>query len=81
MNEKTNIREWYTHAFTWDVLGLSINPAATFEDLFTCLDTYGDVYELLDVGDSCVRERCFQALADIMDVSYECVYDQWLLAA
>lgn len=81
MNEKTNIREWYTHTFTWDVLGLSINPVATFEDLFTCLDTYGDIYELLEVGDSSVRERCFQALADIMGVSYECVYDQWLLAA
>lgn len=81
MNEKTNIREWYTHAFTRDVLGLSIDPTVTFEDLFTCLDTYGDVYELLGVEDSFIRERCFEALAGIMKVSYKYIYDQWLLAA
>lgn len=75
------IREYYLETYPTDELGIEINSEATFEGLFRELDNYGDVYEYIGVGDSIIRERCFEKLADIMDVSYDEVYSQWLLAA
>lgn len=75
------IREYYLETYPTDDLGIEINSEATFEGLFRELDNYGDVYEYIGVGDSIIRERCFEKLADIMDVSYDEVYSQWLLAA
>ena len=75
------IREYYLETYPTDELGIEINSEATFEGLFRELDNYGDVYEYIGVGDSIIRERCFEKLADIMNVSYDEVYSQWLLAA
>lgn len=75
------IREYYLETYPTDDLGIEINSEATFEGLFRELDNYGDVYEYIGVGDSIIRERCFEKLADIMGVSYDEVYSQWLLAA
>ena len=75
------IREFYLEAFPTDELGIEINPKATFEGLFRVLDNYGDVYEYIGVGDSLIRERCFEKLAEIMGVDYNEIYDQWLMAA
>lgn len=76
-----NIREYYVEAFPTDELGVEINPTATFEGLFEVLDRYGDVYEYIGVGDSLIRERCFEKLSLIMGVEYNEVYSQWLMAA
>lgn len=76
-----NIRNYYVSTFPTDELGIEINPNATFEGLFRELDNYGDVYEYIGVGDSLVRERVFEKLAEIMGVTYDEVYSQWLLAA
>ena len=75
------IREFYVNAFPTDELGPEINSQATFEGLFYELDNYGDVYEYIGVGDSIVRERCFERLSEIMGVTYDEVYSQWLMAA
>ena len=75
------IREFYLEAFPTDELGIEINPKATFDGLFRVLDNYGDVYEYIGVGDSIVRERCFEKLSEIMGVTYDEVYSQWLMAA
>ena len=64
-----------------DDLGVEINENATFDGLFRVLDTYGDVYEYIGVGDSLIRERLFERLSEIMGVSYNEVYDQWMMAA
>ena len=76
-----NIREYYLEAFPTDDLGNEINPKATFEGLHKVLDNYGDVYEYIGVGDSIVRERVFDKLADVLGVEYDVIYSQWLLAA
>lgn len=75
------IRQWYLLSFPEDALGNEINEDATFEGLFEVLDSYKDVYEYLgDNIDSVIRERVFAELADIMEVPYEEVYNQWLMA-
>lgn len=76
--ENTRIKEWYMNTYPTDDLGADINPNITFYDMFVVLDTYKDVYEALNVGDSLIRERVFSELAKIMDVDYDYIYQQWL---
>ena len=76
--EKTKIKEWYIKEYPTDELGVEINNDITFYDLFIVLDTYKSVYEALNVWDSIVRERVFGKLAEIMDVDYDYIYEQWL---
>lgn len=81
MNEQTKIREWYLSAYPEDELGNEINPNATFNDVFEWLDNYKDIYELIGVHDSLVRERIFSALSEVMNCDYDYIYDQWLKSA
>lgn len=78
---KQNIREWYMGMYPSDELGSEINGGATFKGLFDALDCYKDVYEYIGVGDSIIRERCFERLAALIGKPYMYVYDQWMLAA
>lgn len=78
-NEKSLIKEWYIKEYSTDDLGQEINEEITFYDIFYALDRYNDIYEVLGVEDSVIRERVFQKLADIMKVEYNYIYEQWLL--
>lgn len=71
------IKEWYVREYPTDDLGANLNSEITFEDLFVAIETNEDVYEVLNVRDSIVRERVFGELARIMDVSYDYIYDSW----
>lgn len=77
----TNIKDWYMKEYAFDKVGLTLNNDITFEGLFEVLDSYGDVYEYLGGdADSLVRERCFCKLAELMQVDYDYIYEQWLRA-
>jgi len=78
--EKTKIKDWYIKEYPTDELGAEINNDITFYDLFVLIYTYKDVYEALNVFDSIVRERVFSKLAEIMNVDYNYIYEQWLRA-
>lgn len=78
-NEKSLVKEWYIKEYSTDDLGREINEEITFYDIFYALDRYKDIYEILGVEDSVIRERVFQKLADIMKVEYNYIYEQWLL--
>ena len=76
------IKDWYLITYPTDTLGEELNPGVTFGDLFDTLDRYGDVYKLLGGdADSVIRSRCFAKLAELMDCSYDYIYDQWLKSA
>ena len=77
--KKNKVKEWYLKEYNTDELGKEINEEITFYDIFYALDRYKDIYEILGVEDSIVRERVFQKLADIMKVEYNYIYEQWLL--
>ena len=70
-----NIKKWYTTEFPTDELGLEINPNATFLGLIGNIE---DVYEYIGIGDSIVRERLFERIAEIMECTYDEVYNLWL---
>jgi len=77
LNENTKVKSWYTWKYPTDDYGHEISDV-TFYDIFRALDNYKCVYATLDVDDSIIRERVFQALADIMKVDYDYIYEQWL---
>lgn len=77
-NEK--VKDYYLKEYGDDELGNNLNENVTFYDLFIALDTYKDIYDLIGVGDSVIRERLFQRLAEIIEVDYKYIYDQWLMA-
>lgn len=76
--ENMNIKNWYVRKFPKDELGHELNNKITFKGLFKALDNYKDVYEFLGVGDSIIRERVFEKLAEIMNVEYDYIYKRWL---
>lgn len=77
----SNISDWYISEYPDDSEGEYINTDVTFNDLFDALDTYKDIYNVIGTGDSVVRERVFEKLAELMGVDYDYIYDQWMLAS
>ena len=76
MNAKDmTIKDWYTKEYPTDELGQLLNPLTTFEEIYEELPL---AYELLGVSDSLVRERVFNKLDEIMQVSYDVIYNKWL---
>jgi hypothetical protein len=73
------IRKWYIENFPTDDLGKELHGGTTFKGLFSDMDAYQDVYNTLGVYDSVIRERVFVKLAEIMEVDYDYVYEQFLL--
>ena len=70
-----NIKPYYIRTFPSDELGLEINAQATFLGL---IGNIKDVYEYIGVHDSIVRERLFERIAEIMECSYDEIYNLWL---
>ena len=80
MNENTKLKEWYTTNYPSDELGAEINPDSTFQISLMPSTGTGMLYEVIGVGDSLVRERLFEALADVTHYDYDTIYNQWLMA-
>lgn len=76
--QSLKVKDWYKEFYPKDELGDEIRDNLTFYDLFETLDNYMDVYVVLGVDDSIVRERVFDKLSEIMDVDYDYIYQQWL---
>jgi hypothetical protein len=77
MDLKRNIKLYYKKNYPDDELGNDIRDI-TFLELFKNLDRGINIYETINVNDSIVRERLFQALADLFDSDYNYIYNKWL---
>lgn len=73
-----SIKNWYCIEYPSDDLGDEINPELTFNDLIIAMYYREDCYRVLGVGDSLIRERVFEKLADIFVKSYDDIYNLWL---
>ena len=74
----SSVKEWYLNSFDVDNLGSEISENVTFGDVMKCLEEHNDFYECIGVGDSVIRERVFEKLAEILNVEPLTVYYQWL---
>lgn len=75
------IKPWYLEAYPTDDLGEDLNEEATFKDLIVALKNGIDIYDVLGVSDSIIRERFFEKLAEIEQVTYDAIYNQWLVSS
>lgn len=75
------LRTWYVDAFPNDEAGYEINEEATFDDLLKAINDGADVYEVIGVKDSIIRERLFDKLSDITGISYDDLYEKWYSSA
>jgi len=73
-----NVKQFYQQQYPTDEIGKEINPEIHFDDVLIALNNGGDVYKLLNVYDSIVRERIFEQLAEITLIDYCIIYDRWI---
>ncbi len=78
---KDNVKEWYQRLYQSDELGKEIDDDLTFEELIKEMEKHDrDIYDIIGVGDSVVRERIFNGIVLALkkegkDVSYDDVYE------
>jgi hypothetical protein len=72
------IKDWYTKNHPTDDLGEELDEDVTFADLMNALNNKKEIYEVMGVGDSVIRERLFEHLTSMYDESYDTIYKKWL---
>ena len=75
INQK--VKDWYALEHPSDELGAEIEDI-TFYDVADSLNKGLDIYEVLGVADSIVRERVFGRTAEILQVDYDVIFKKWL---
>lgn len=75
----SDIRSWYVQNFPDDELGTEIHSGVSFQSLYDNLSS-NDIYGIIGIDDSTIRERCFSKLAELVGVEYSVIYDKWLNA-
>ncbi len=76
-NMDSDIHSWYAATYPDDMLGEEIYTGVTFQKLYDMLSV-DDIYSIMGVDDSSIRERCFSKIAELMQVDYSVIYDKWL---
>ena len=72
------LADWYMTRFPDDAgFAERMDSSSTFQELWEALEVGDDVYSVIGVGDSTVRERLFQRLASLKKMSYGEVYRMW----
>ena len=61
-----------------DSLAEDIDHDLTFGDFLGALENGEDIYDVMGVGDSLLREKVFNALSTITGHDYDYFYDMWL---
>jgi hypothetical protein len=79
LNLNTNVKKFYINTYPTDTEGEKIRSNLTFRTLLSkfVLEP-DDIYDILGVGDSIIRERIFEALSKILKCDYDVIYDIWL---
>lgn len=73
------VKEYYLEEFPEEEDFVEATPEnITFRELYDRMQKGEDVYEILDIGDSVVRERVFDELSRLLDVDYDVIYKLWL---
>jgi hypothetical protein len=76
--DNNKIKDWYIKNYPADDLKNKLDDKNTFEDLWNGLGKNKDVYKIIGIGDSLIRERLFGHLAELKGVDYDVVYNKWL---
>lgn len=74
----TYVKDDYVQDFPTDELGKEINENLNYLQVFNGLLSGDDIYEMMDVSDSLIRERVLERLAYLMGIDYQIIYYLWL---
>ena len=75
--KRINVSKWYMKTYPTDELGGEINQKLTLWDFYNALSQNRDIYKVIGVGDSVVRERIFEKLSKVLGVAYDTIYNMW----
>ena len=78
MNEL--VKDFYAKTYPTDDMVDYMNDNITFQQVLNELikgNGY-NIYEIIGVSDSLIRERVFLGLSEIMNLEYEYIYELWL---
>jgi len=76
---QSTIQSWYLNTFLDDAEGVSLKRNITFAQAYNCLVSKDDFYEFIGIADTIIRERIFEKIAELYEIDYSVVYNQWLL--
>ena len=74
---KESATDWYAKEFKSDKK-MAPKNGMTFEQLYEGMKKGKNIYDMMGVNDSIVRERVMGEMADRLGVDYDHVYDLWL---
>lgn len=74
----TYVKDNYVQDFPTDDLGKEINENLNYLQVFNGLLSGDDIYEMMGVEDSLIRERVLRMLAYLMEMDYQIIYYLWL---
>lgn len=72
------IKTWHSMKYPDDELAKEMDGEITFKNIWEGMNAGEDVYEMLGVYDSLIREHVFGELAKRMNTKYETIYNKWL---
>lgn len=72
------VRTWYKDTYPDDELGDDIEGNLKWTDLLERMRCGEEVYVIIGVSDSLVRERVFRHLSELLAVPYDVIYYLWL---
>ena len=75
---KSEVKKWSCSKYPQEELGKRINESATFASVLLGMAHGADVYNIIGVADSLIRERIFAEIAERMGCDYDEVYSIWL---
>ena len=77
---KELVKEFYAKNYPTDDMVEDMNDNITFQQVLNELikGNGGNIYEIIGVSDSLIRERVFLGLSEIMNLEYEYIYELWL---
>lgn len=73
-----SVAEWYANQYPDDADIMYDSNDVTFRDIIYDMVNGKDFYDIIGVGDSIVRERIFERIANIYNISYDDIYNLWL---
>lgn len=73
-----NVKDWFVKTYPTDSLGAELHSELSFEQFYEGMKEGKDVYAMLGVRDSFVRECVFGEMAKRLGIDYDEIYDLWM---
>lgn len=77
-NLDVKIKPWYMKEYNDDELGQEISDDVTFQNIIDALNEHAEIYDVIGVWDSIVRERIFDKLSSLSGLEYDDIFHKWL---